>query len=215
MTSMLEAHRQRLIYQAVSLGGVCFLVSILLLIGHLATEKAIDYHGINDRKVLLQQVLPSTLYNNDPLTEMVRLDKASQFSEPPTLYVARKDGVISGAAIEADIQGWGGQINFILAVDADGKISGVRIISHKETPGLADKIEIEKDDWILDFNGKSLTNTPESSWRVKKDQGEFDQFTGATITPRAVVKGVHQALLAYNNWRAEHLLKSDTREETR
>ena len=82
----------------------------------------------------------------------------------------------------------------LVGVNDAGIIQGVRVLSHSETPGLGDNIEIEKSNWILSFNHRSLKNT--DKWGVKKDGGDFDQFSGATITPRAVVKGVHNALIA-------------------
>jgi electron transport complex protein RnfG len=81
----------------------------------------------------------------------------------------------------------------------------VRVLSHAETPGLGDKIDDRKSDWILGFNGKSLENTSSEQWRVKKDGGEFDQFTGATITPRGVVKSIHQGLDFFRQHRDELL----------
>ena len=91
-------------------------------------------------------------------------------------------------------EGYSGPINLLVAVNVDGTLSGVRVVSHKETPGLGDKIETNKDDWILGFVGKSLSNPSEALWKVRKDGGEFDQFTGATITPRAVVNAVREVL---------------------
>lgn len=92
--------------------------------------------------------------------------------------------------------GYSGDIRFMVAVDVEGIIKNVRVMSHTETPGLGDKIELAKSDWILSFNSLSLLNTP--IWGVEKDGGTFEQFTGATITPRAVVRGVHRALLAHS-----------------
>ncbi|MBF0256289.1 MAG: RnfABCDGE type electron transport complex subunit G, partial [Gammaproteobacteria bacterium] len=91
-------------------------------------------------------------------------------------------------------EGYSGTINLLVAVNRDGSLAGVRVISHKETPGLGDKMEEEKSDWVLGFNGKSLSHPAEALWKVKRDGGVFDQFTGATITPRAVVKAVKQTL---------------------
>ncbi len=95
--------------------------------------------------------------------------------------------------------GYNGAIRLLIAVRADGVVLGTRIIEHHETPGLGDKIELHRSDWINSFVDKSLNNIPSNSWRVKRDGGEFDQFTGATITPRAVVTAVHLALLFVRN----------------
>lgn len=82
----------------------------------------------------------------------------------------------------------------IVGVNRDGTIAGARVLSHKETPGLGDKVELSKSNWILGFDGRSLQNPQASQWKVKKDGGEFDQFTGATITPRAVVQQIKRVL---------------------
>ncbi|TNE77870.1 MAG: electron transport complex subunit RsxG [Gammaproteobacteria bacterium] len=192
--------RDKLGYQAGLLGGVCALVSLLLLGGNLMTTETIDLHLDNDKKVLLEQVLPASLYDNDPLQESESFAESVFFSQPVTLYTARRQQFFSAVAIQAATPGWGGQIDFIVGINAAGAITGVRVINHRETPGLADKIELDKSDWITGFNGHSLANTPEPGWAVKKDGGQFDQFTGATITPRAVVKGVYQSMQFYEDW---------------
>lgn len=92
-------------------------------------------------------------------------------------------------------QGYNGEIKLWVGVNQLGKITGVRVVEHRETPGLGDKMLLRVSDWITGFNGKSLENPPSRGWQVRKDGGEFDQFTGATITPRAVVRAVHQALI--------------------
>lgn len=91
-------------------------------------------------------------------------------------------------------EGYNGNIYLLVAIKIDGTLSGVRVVSHKETPGLGDGIETSRSNWILSFNGKSLDNLTNKQWAVKRDGGDFDQFTGATITPRAVVKAVNNAL---------------------
>ena len=95
-------------------------------------------------------------------------------------------------------QGYNGEISLWVGIDDRGTITGVRVIDHRETPGLGDPISLDVSDWVLGFNGKSLTSPANQFWKVKKDGGEFDQFTGATITPRAIVSAVHDTLL--NNY---------------
>ena len=82
----------------------------------------------------------------------------------------------------------------IIGINFDGSVAGVRVVEHKETPGLGDKVDLRKSDWILSFNGKSLSNPHPNAWNVKKENGEFDQFTGATITPRAVIHQIAKTL---------------------
>ncbi|NRB41586.1 MAG: electron transport complex subunit RsxG [Pseudomonadales bacterium] len=111
------------------------------------------------------------------------------------IFIARKEGEISAFIFPTRApDGYSGSIHSIVGINLDGTVSGVRIIQHAETPGLGDKIDTKKTDWVLSFNEKSLNNLSNKEWGVKKDGGVFDQFTGATITPRAVVKSVQRAL---------------------
>ena len=92
-----------------------------------------------------------------------------------------------------------------MGIDKNGEILGVRVIAHIETPGLGDKIEISKSQWVLSFNGKSLNNLTVEEWAVKKDGGVFDQFSGATITPRKVVQAIRRGLTFFQDHQAELL----------
>jgi electron transport complex protein RnfG len=93
--------------------------------------------------------------------------------------------------------GYNGDIRLLAGIDAGGTVLGVRVVSHRETPGLGDPIEVDKSDWILGFANKSLRNPETGGWAVKRDGGQFDQFTGATISPRAVVRTIHNTLLYF------------------
>jgi electron transport complex protein RnfG len=111
------------------------------------------------------------------------------------VYLAKlNDAVVAAIIPVTAADGYSGEIDLIVGINADGSIAGVRTLSHKETPGLGDKVDLKKSDWVLSFNGKSLTNPSVEKWAVKKDKGDFDQFTGATITPRAVVGATLRAL---------------------
>jgi len=202
---LVPSYRQRLSYHAGLLGGICFLVSVLLIIGNLETRGRIADHVDEERRATLAQVLPPGLYDNQPLAEARQLPQEGVFIAPPTLYPATREGAYSGAALQTAVFGWGSEIQFILGVNAAGAITGVRVISHRETPGLGDKIDISRDNWITRFDGHSLANTSESEWAVKKDGGVFDQFTGATITPRALVRGIHQSLVVLDRERQRRL----------
>jgi len=115
--------------------------------------------------------------------------------EPVTVYRARKHGQpVALFATPVAPDGYSGPIQLLIGVRADGALAGVRVLSHKETPGLGDGIDEKRSPWILAFTGKSLSDPGPDGWKVKKDGGAFDQFTGATITPRAVVKATHKFL---------------------
>ncbi|MCV6627405.1 MAG: electron transport complex subunit RsxG [Cellvibrionaceae bacterium] len=114
------------------------------------------------------------------------------------LYIARHQGQAIAYLIPATAtDGYSGDIKLMIGITPAGQLSGVRVLTHKETPGLGDKVDLNKSDWVLSFNGRQLTPANDSSWAVKKDGGDFDQFTGATITPRAVVAQVKRALQSF------------------
>lgn len=144
----------------------------------------------------LSEILPQGSYDNHLLDNSLDLhDPLLGSKSPQTAYIALKDGQPSAIILRATApDGYSGAIHLLIGIQANGQLAGVRVLSHKETPGLGDKIELAKSVWIRSFDGKSLTNPSEEGWAVKKDRGEFDQFAGATITPRAVVKAVHKAL---------------------
>lgn len=189
---LLEAWRERVSYQALSLGLVCALVAVALLLGNQLTHQRIVDAERQDRLAVLRQVLPQALYDNDPLADAFNVEDAELGLIE--VYPARRAGQLTATAFQISTVGYGGPIVQFIALDSEGRILGVRVLSHKETPGLADKIEVTRSDWIKAFDGLSLANTPLEQWAVKKDGGQFDQFAGATITPRAIVKGVVRAL---------------------
>lgn len=160
-----------------------------------------------ERQTLLNtfsEVLPKTLYNNDPISDTIQITDPSYLkllgsSEPVTVYRAFKDKQPAGVIFTTIApNGYTGNIYILVSAFPDGRISGVRVVKHAETPGLGDKIEIAKSNWVLSFNGRSLRTDNVPRWAVKKDSGDFDQFTGATVTPRAVVGAVKNALVVVN-----------------
>jgi Na+-translocating ferredoxin:NAD+ oxidoreductase subunit G len=115
--------------------------------------------------------------------------------------VMENDSLAAFFIIATTPEGYNGNIRFAMAAQPDGTIIGVRVLDHRETPGLGDGIEASRSRWIFGFNGKRLDDPSPAAWSVRKDGGAFDQFTGATITPRALVKGIHNALAALENYR--------------
>lgn len=161
-----------------------------------------DKIAANEREALLQSLtalVPAETIDNDIVTDTrVVSDKQLLGGDQTLVYLGRKQGKPVAAVFTSMVpNGYSGPIKLLVAVKVDGTLGGVRVVSHKETPGLGDKVEENRSDWIFSFNGKSLTNPDLSGWKVKKDGGEFDQFTGATITPRAIVNGVKNTLLYY------------------
>lgn len=142
------------------------------------------------QKKLLDQVVPSDLYDNDLTKEcyLVTNEAILGNKQPRRLYIARKNGEPVAAALETTaLDGYSGAIHLLVGADFNGTVLGVRVTEHHETPGLGDKIETRISDWITHLSGKKIESPNDPKWAVKKDGGEFDQFTGATITPRAVV----------------------------
>lgn len=203
----LAALRERIGYQAALLGGVALAASLALALAHQHTRAPIAAAEARDLEASLGQVLPDGFFDNELLRDTLEVPAAGA---PVTVYRARKGGAVQGVVYRMSGRGYAGPIELVMGVDRDGSILGVRITKHAETPGLGDKIEAAKSGWAQSFNGKSLTRPPPERWQVKKDGGEFDQFAGATITPRAVVKAVRQGLEFFAAHRGE-LLDSSPR----
>lgn len=149
------------------------------------------------RLALFKQVLPENTYDNDILKNTVQIAPDALLGNklPTIANVAMLNGAPAGVILEAVAHdGYSGDIKLLIAIRPDGSVSGVRVLAHKETPGLGDYIDILKDDWITQFNDESLNKTTDNFWKVKKDGGKFEYMAGATITPRAIVKAVHKAL---------------------
>lgn len=182
-------------YQSGLLATICGLAALLLMTMELWTRPLINLRIEEDQNALLDEVLNGASYANKVFSQSQKITLQQRQYEIFTV----KDGAggTTHYVVRGSEEGFSGSISFLVGVDTDGVITGVRIINHTETPGLGDKIELAKSPWVKEFNQHSLANTP--LWGVKKDGGSFDQFTGATITPRAVVNGVHIAMQALAN----------------
>lgn len=179
----------------------CLGFGIVLAVTNQLAADDITLRANEDRLNSLSQVLPQHLYDQNPLHNVLTL--TNEEGKPVTIYRAQKGSTITGLAYEITGTGYAGEIRLMLGVDSQGQILGVRVLAHKETPGLGDKIETKKGDWILRFTGLSLGNPAEALWKVKKDGGQFDQFAGATITPRGVVAAIRRGLEFFQHNHAE------------
>jgi electron transport complex protein RnfG len=182
--------RENLHYQALSLGTVALITSALLALAAAATGPAIQAAEARDLMASLAQVLPGG-FDNDLLGDTVTVPGPAG---EVTVYRARHGADLEGVVFKVTGQGYAGPIVALLGLDPQGQILGVRVLKHAETPGLGDKIEPTKGDWIHRFAGKALGTPPAERWGVKKDGGDFDQFSGATITPRALVRAIKEGL---------------------
>lgn len=159
----------------------------------------------NKRLALLKAIhvlIPPASHDNDIFTDIVKVQNKALLgsAKPINVYRVRKNNKPVAAIISTVApDGYISNIELLVAIRYDGTLSGVRVTHHKETPGLGDAIEENRSDWITRFKNKSLTHPDKKGWAVKRDGGDFDQFTGATITPRAIVKAVYNTLRYYKN----------------
>jgi electron transport complex protein RnfG len=188
---------------AFSLVGTALLAYVFGL-----THNIIQRNEEQAKLELISETLPKSVYDNDLIKDAIKLppEKFLGTDDPTLAYRATLKGQFSAVVFEVVApDGYSGKIRLLVAIRANGEVIGVRVVSHKETPGLGDYIEIAKSPWIKLFEGTTLDKDGDSKWRVKKDGGQFDYVTGATITPRAVVKAVYRSLLYFNENRTELL----------
>ena len=165
---------------------------------YLTTKGQIDFEVRRSEARQLLEVFPANTHDNEIVDDTFELD-----AETPLLgiretrrgYRVRINGDVIGVILPTTARdGYSGDIRALVGVWQDGTVAGVRVVAHRETPGLGDKVDIRKSDWVTDFNSRSLADPALPGWNVKKDGGVFDQFTGATVTPRAVILATRRAL---------------------
>ncbi|MDP2827478.1 MAG: RnfABCDGE type electron transport complex subunit G [Sulfuricellaceae bacterium] len=219
MPEMISESTRHTLKLAIVLAVFSLVGTVLLALTFDATRDNIAASEKKAKLALIGQILPSSLYDNDLLQDTLVLPPQAELGGvESTAYRARKGNEPSAVVLEAIApDGYSGKIKLLIAIKQNGEISGVRVVAHKETPGLGDYIEAVRSDWIKQFDGASLkqivlspSSLPEGErdvgslrefqskdWKVKKDGGRFDYMAGATITPRAVIKAVHKALVFY------------------
>ncbi|MEH2921270.1 electron transport complex subunit RsxG [Samsonia erythrinae] len=182
---------------AMTLALFAALTTALTAVVNELTEPTISHQAQLQQKMLLDQVVPAELYDNDLQKECyIVTDPALGSSAPHRVFIARHHGEPIAAALESTApDGYSGAIHLLIGADFNGKVFGVRVTEHHETPGLGDKIEERISDWITRFSGQTVKGEHDARWAVRKEGGMFDQFTGATITPRAVINGVKRSTL--------------------
>ncbi|MDA9557811.1 electron transport complex subunit RsxG [Vibrio sp.] len=168
----------------------------VVAVTHYLTEDSIKEQENAQLRKTLSAVVPNDLHDNQLYQNCVNVNNSllGTTSDVP-IYIATLDSQITAYAIESYApDGYTSPIKLLIGLNSDLNVTGVRVLNHQETPGLGDLIDIRVSDWVLSFNGKTVTPDNGNEWKVKKDGGEFDQFTGATITPRAVVKAVKNTI---------------------
>ena len=174
--------------------------TLILAIVHYTTKAPILKAEAAVRMSLFGQILPTDLHDNDLLKDAVKQEAGGELGnrDETMIYRARLSNKASAAILEATApDGYSGDIKLLVAIKANGEVLGVRVLEHRETPGLGDYIDLTHSNWIKNFDAQSLSKTNDEGWHVKKDGGQFDFTTGATITPRAVIKAVHKVLKFY------------------
>lgn len=189
----------QLLRKPLTLAGFTLASTTVVLLTFLATKHPIE----NSRRLALENRLSSVLaeaqYDNDLNTDFIKVtDPLLGSDTPQTIWRARLQQEPVAAVISSTApNGYNGPIHLLVGINRDGQLTAVRVVTHTETPGLGDDIEITRSEWINGFSAKSLENLETALWAVKKDGGVFDQFTGATITPRAVISAIHSTLTFY------------------
>ncbi|MDL3985093.1 electron transport complex subunit RsxG [Shewanella xiamenensis] len=191
--------------------GLLLALFALLCTGLVAVvnQQTFDEIKLQQQKELmgiLHQLIPDELHDNELTAQCTLLQNKEALGTEDALpaYIATAAGKPVAIALEAIApDGYNGNIKLIVGINTQGEVLGVRTLSHQETPGLGDKIELRKSDWVTKFVGKVLTSEDDKQWQVQKDGGDFDQFTGATITPRAYVKAVKRAVWYFTQHQTE------------
>lgn len=189
---------QSITRNAVLLALFALATALILASSYLLTKDRIAAEIRKAEEKALLEIVPRERHDNAMLDDTITVGtEATELGLRGTrqIYRARQNGKVVAAIIPATArEGYSGDIDLVVGVNADGSVAGVRTLTHRETPGLGDKVDLAKSDWILSFTGRSLQNPEPAQWGVKKDNGIFDAFTGATITPRAVVATVKRTL---------------------
>jgi electron transport complex protein RnfG len=202
---------------SIALGLFAIATTAMIASTFLTTKDRIaEQERIAQAKALLE-VISLERHNNSMLDDSLPIGPEPELGlkSEQKIFIARNDGELVGFIFPTVApDGYSGNIKLIVGIYVDGSVAGVRVLGHNETPGLGDKVDLKISDWILSFNGKSLGNPVAELWKVKKDKGIFDQFTGATITPRAVTNAVYKTLNYYAVHKTEILAASKAQQTT-
>jgi electron transport complex protein RnfG len=180
----------------------------LVALVHEGTRDRIAEAAHRQALARFDEVLAGRGYDNDLLADSITLQDPESAGDAATVtaHRARRNGAVVAVVMEIVApNGYSGPIRLLVAIEPEGKVLAARVVQHKETPGLGDFIETRKSDWITGFTGKSLQAPVPAGWRVRKDGGEFDQYTGATVTSRAIVAAVARSIALYERHRDEVL----------
>lgn len=208
MADPADSGLQRGMRAALLLAASGLLAFGLVALVHEGTRQRIAETAHHQALARFDEVLAGHAYDNDLLADSVTLQDPESAGDVATVIArrARRNGALVAVVMESVApDGYSGPIRLLVAIEPDGKVLAARVLQHKETPGLGDFIETRKSDWVYHFSGKSLQAPAPAAWRVRKDGGEFDQYTGATVTSRAMVAAVARSLALFEWHRDEAL----------
>jgi len=178
----------------------------LIAVTQVSTQERISANERAQQAKALYEVVPAQMIDNDLFKDVITLAAPELGYNQAIIHQAQHNDQVTAVIIPVIApDGYSGDISLIVGINANSSLSGVRVLSHKETPGLGDKIDLKKSDWILSFNQKMMKGDNDPTWAVKKEGGQFDQFTGATITPRAVINAVGKAVLFFKQHKTQLL----------
>ena len=204
LTPILTAIRQN----SIGLAIFAIITAGAIALTQAATKQRINENREEAQAKALYEIVPKSSINNDLIRDTIRISDASSigYQQPVDVYIARSQGEVKTVILPVIApDGYTGNIEMIVGINADGSVAGLRVLAHQETPGLGDKVDLKKSDWVLGFEGQQLKDANDRDWAVKKDGGRFDQFTGATITPRAVTNASKRAVLLFRKHKAQLL----------
>lgn len=182
------------------LGVLAALATALVATTHHYTQPLIKANEQAYLERSLKPVLGGIAYENEITKSLLTLPVPHGLpgKETAQIYRIYADGEPAAALfIVSARDGFAGPIKLLIGVKIDGTITSVRVLQHKETPGLGDKIESGKSDWLLQFDARSLSAPGTDRWLIERDGGDFDQLTGASVTPRAIIKAIKETLLYF------------------
>ncbi len=208
MAALAESIRR----SAIGLGLFAVITGGTIAVTQHLTADRIEVQRARAEAAALYEIIPESAHDNDLLNAIVTLPESSlpSIRGPVLARVASRHGEPMGLILPVTApDGYSGDIHLLVGIALTGEILGVRVTGHKETPGLGDAVEVKKSDWILSFDGRSLKNPEPLQWNVRKNGGVFDQFTGATITPRAVVRAVEEALTYFEENRQAIMARAE------
>jgi len=195
-----------IIRSGVTLAVIAAICTTLVAVTYQSTDERI---AANEKAWLersLQPALSGLFYDSGVTESRVILQPPHDLpgSEAAVIYrVYAEDAPVAALFVVSARDGYSGPIRILVGIDIDGKVTGIHVLEHRETPGLGDRVESGKTDWVKQFDGRSLVDPEPAKWKIKGDGGQFDQLTGASVTPRAIVKAVKETLLYFDLHRDE------------